>query len=71
MKKKMTAKEFKEILDRCNLDNSYESCLSRMANYFYDESKKSIKKGYFHTAEWYREIFAIIDDELTQRGYFE
>ena len=71
MKKKMTAKEFKEIIKRCGLDNSYESCLCMIANHYYDESKKAKQKGYGHTAEWYREIFDIIDDELKEREYLE
>ena len=69
--KKMTAKEFKEILDRCGVDNSYESCLTRMSNYFHDESKKAKQKGYVHSADWYQEISDIINDELEERGWFE
>ena len=71
MSKKMTAKEFKEILSRCGLDSSYEACLCRMGNYFYDEGKRAKEKGYEHSSKWYQEIFDIINDELKEREYFD
>lgn len=71
MSKKMTAKEFKEILDRCGLDNSYESCLCRMANYYQDESKRAKEQGYDHTARWYGVIFDTMLDELKKREFFD
>ena len=71
MKKKMTAKEFKEIIKRCGLDNSYESCLAIMANYYQDESERVKKEGWKHTAKWYGEIFDIMFNELEEREYFD
>lgn len=68
---KMSAKEFKEIVKRCGIDNSYESCLSIMASYYYDESHRVKKQGYTLTAEWYQEIGDIMLNELDNRGYFD
>lgn len=69
MKKKMTAKEFKEILNECDLVNSYESCLCTMALYYYNESKKFEQKDDYQRAKWYKDIFIIIGYKLNEHGY--
>ncbi len=71
MKKKMTAKEFKEIIKKCGIDNSYETCLAIIANHYKNESERVEKEGYKHTAKWYCEIFDIIFNELEEREYFD
>lgn len=71
MKKKMTSKEFEDIIARCSINNSYENCLCMIANHFYDESTKMKRDGYVYAANWYKELSNFITNELQDRGYFD
>ena len=69
--KKMTAKEFKEILEMANINTDFVSILTTIANHEYDESKEFEAKGYKNGARSYMESFEIITNELVDRGYVE
>lgn len=69
--KKMTAKEFKEILAMANITPDYVRVLTLIANHEYDQGKEMETKGYKHGARSFYESFETITDELVSRGYVE
>ena len=69
--KKMTAKEFKEILEMANVSTDFEALLSIIANQQMVHRNDMKAKGYEQAARSYEESFNTIYNELDERGYFD
>lgn len=72
--KKMTNKEFKEVLKKADVDFEtfgYEGILNMLSIFFDRESAYAMKQGCELVARHERERADIIFDELNNRNYYE
>lgn len=68
MNKKMTAKEFKEVLRKAHLKPDYDMALIMISNYIYNDYERLKKAGLNGAADYYHEQWTIISEELSKRG---
>lgn len=71
--KKMSNKEFKQILNDSGLDTKiwgYDSILNMVVRCLYNDAKNSEERGFKLSAEHDRERANKIFDELEKRGYY-
>ena len=71
--KKLTNKEFKAILNECDIDFEiwcYEGILNYVIRCLYQDSKQEIEKGFTSSAELDRERANKLYDILEKRGYY-
>ena len=68
MNKKMTAKEFKEVLRKAHIQADYETALIMISNYLYNDYARLKKSGLVNAADYYHEQWTIISEELSKRG---
>lgn len=68
MNKKMTAKEFKEVLRKANIKADYEMALLMISNYIYYDHERLKKAGLNGAADYYHDQWNIISEELSKRG---
>lgn len=67
MNNKMTAKEFKEILRKADINFNimgYEGILNIICVHYFDQANREEKKGLKHASELYRKQAMIINNEL-------
>lgn len=70
--KKMTCKEFKEVLNEVGVGfNSWEQVLVQIANYQFYEAKDFDKKGLKYGAKGYRDCGLKIVEILDERGFYD
>lgn len=68
MNKKMTAKEFKEVLRKAHIQADYEMALIIISNYLYNDCERLKMAGLVGAADYYHEQWYIISNELDKRG---
>lgn len=66
MNKKMTAKEFKEVLRKARIKVDYETALLMISNYLYSDYERLKKAGLVSAADYYHEQWTIISEELSK-----
>lgn len=72
--KKMTTKEFKEVLKAAHIDFDFigwEGILVMISNHYFTTAKEFDKKNLKSGAEAYRKNASKIHEILEERGYFE
>ena len=69
--KKITTKEFNEILAKVNCENTKEHILCIISNYYEYMSGKTKEDGYANISDLYHKESIIISDFLDSKGYFD
>ncbi len=72
--KKMTTKEFKEVLKAAHIDFDFigwEGILVIISNHYYNTAKEFEEKNLKYGADDYKKNASKIHEILEERGYFE
>lgn len=71
MAKKMTLKEFKEVLEMAGISSSYEDILNQLAQNNHRMAEECRQMGLIAATRKCKEIGDVIYEELESRGYYK